>query len=686
MTLAKAHEFLMLDAMGAEQSKAPGQVNSFLGSVASGVFRVEGPPSKMAQSNRRLTVILAFHDASRVCLRIWIWSNHFAETSYYDRSSAATTSHYALRLRNKSRFLLEQMFAVEPLESLEVLIVQWQAVRSDTDASAAIALLHVMQGSRPKHVLPAILDALCSRTNPSALPSSRLSSQTVDLTAFNVSVFLQAYLESMEDDAVDEVWQDCVAFLRDVLANPLPYRQVMPMLLSLILLLAHKVSNTNFGEQKKMRRELADLFLRTLGAAFTTMPSGFFIEPASISGAANGETSDNFRRQQSLTLPAILARVVGELEVLLDTPDRITAAVNSISSSLLAPMFHTKSFPTNLLPEHLSLLLTMAKKSPTAKVWRKDLGEAFNDPRLFLSPFSMMRDYWLPVLHQWTLRDKERMSELLSRLTPPSSAGIMFGVGANAARLEADRRAQLNLRRIVALLLASPQDTWSSHLRDFDEKLVELFRATRSSSPSCAVKPELFMLCRALVLSLSPGNMSPLWPAINNGLQSALMSLLATDQGHQAFTNLGLLQACKLLDQLIALSPDEFQLHEWLYVSDTVDAVYQPSDVSASGLADQVAEALGTSSLEESQTLAPPVPSGEEVYTGARLLLDHGPDKSEDVKAMGRDDFARAVLRPFLSQLSIHAYEGVYGSERMDDDACRASVLQDVLDVRTIAE
>ena len=40
------------------------------------------------------------------------------------------------------------------------------------------------------------------------------------------------------------------------------------------------------------------------------------------------------------------------------------------------------------------------------------------------------------------------MPEIISRMAPPSSAGIMFGVGANAARLDADRKTQLNLRRM----------------------------------------------------------------------------------------------------------------------------------------------------------------------------------------------------------------------------------------------
>jgi hypothetical protein len=56
---------------------------------------------------------------------------------------------------------------------------------------------------------------------------------------------------------MDEIWQDCMLFLRDVLANPLPHRQILPTLLEFTAVIGQKVDNTNFGEQRKMRRELA---------------------------------------------------------------------------------------------------------------------------------------------------------------------------------------------------------------------------------------------------------------------------------------------------------------------------------------------------------------------------------------------------------------------------------------------
>ena len=690
MVLARAHECLVDDESTDATPKSSTQSRSVLGNMTSGVFKSEAQPTRNAQANSRLTVILTFQDAIKVSMKLWIWASHSSEIEGFDKASAATTTYNALKLRNRARYLLEQMFDSEPLESIEVLIFNWHYSATPIQASATLDLLHVMQGTRPKNVVPRILDSICSRTNPAALPAQRQSTQTVDLTSVDVTSFLFAYLHSIEDDATDEVWSDCMAFLRDVLSNPLPYRQVLPGLLSVILLLAQKLDNTNFGEQRKMRRELGDVFLRLLTATLTTMPSGYVLESGSSEAQEpfRNDTSHPTIERKSASLAAALVEIVPNLEVIMETSDRVLSAVNSMSSNLISPIIHAKSFPANANSEILALFLQIAKRAPFAKPWKRDLADAFNDPKLLATSAPHMEMAWYPLLHQWCLYDKERMPELLSRLSAPSSAGIMFGVGASAARLDADRKTQLNLRRICILLLCSPEDTFVMHLRNMEERLVELFEASSSSSPSSSVKAELFMLCRAIVLSTSAVNLSPMWPIINDNLQSALVSLLPSSSNSAIFGNLSLLQACKLLDLLIATSPEEFQLHEWLYVTDTIDAVYQPSPSwTPSALSDHVAEGLASEDHDDTNGMMLQTPISSSPSGTRRPLIDNGAISDvEDIKASTREDFARAFVRPFLSQLSLHAYEGVYGMDTPDIGACRRGLLEDILDLRTVVE
>ena len=78
-----------------------------------------------------------------------------------------------------------------------------------------------------------------------------------------------------------------------------------------------------------------------------------------------------------------------------------------------------------------------------------------------------------------------------------------------------------------------------------------------------------------------------------------------------------LLSACKLLDLLLVLQTEEFQMcvitlnysfsiltcsfsHQWIFVTDTVDAIYRPDAWSPEALLDQLAEIVGNLATSES--------------------------------------------------------------------------------------
>lgn len=272
--LARGHDRLLQDEMRAPTTKPAEQPQGFFGNMVSGVFTSETPQARSSTANNRLTVLLSFQDAVRICFKIWSWGQ---EGIVQDADSLASFTHTSLRMRNRARRLLEHLFAAEALECLETVVENWEKSRQNKNTSGDLVfkLLHVLDGSRPKHTIPAIFNAIYSRTNPTALDSSRKSTLTSSLSDSDLVTFLVEYAKSLEDDAMDEIWPDCMIFLKDLLANPFPHRQTLPSLLEFAAILGEKVDNTNFGEQKKMRRELGDLFLRLLTAIFTTRPMAF---------------------------------------------------------------------------------------------------------------------------------------------------------------------------------------------------------------------------------------------------------------------------------------------------------------------------------------------------------------------------------------------------------------------------
>ncbi|AEO53997.1 hypothetical protein MYCTH_2296009 [Thermothelomyces thermophilus ATCC 42464] len=724
--LARGHDRLLAEEARAQVVKSPDQPQGFFGNMVSGVFSSDAPQTRSATANDRLTVLLAFQDAVRMCFTIWSWTQG-SDAAGQDATSGASLNYTSLRMRNRARRLLEHLFAAETLECLETVIGIWRGALDSADASKAAEvfnLLPALDGSRPKHTIPALFNAIYSRTNPGVLDPSRRSTLTVELQDTDLVIFLVDYTRSLEDDTMDEIWQDCTAFLRDILANPFPHRQTLPSLLEFAAILGEKVDNTNFGEQRKMRRDLADLFLRLLTAIFTARPASFD-STGSSGGSGSEKRPSEVARHSSLRLPAeraddivgILSTIVPNLPKILVENDRILAAAAAISTNVIGPALRSKSFPDTISKSMLTLLHELSRLPNNQKAWKKDVSDAFNDPRFFGSNLALVHSDWLPLLKQWTVADKERMPELLSRLTPPTTAGIVFGVGATSARLEADRKTQLTLRRMATLILACGTDAFVVELPAIADKLTELLSATATSSPSSTTRAEAYMLVRALVLRTSAVHLAPLWPAVNAELHAALASVVAPDHSPASDTygNAAVLQACKLLDLLVCVAPDEFQLHEWLFVTDTIDAVYRPefggsssSGVGGSGggggggggggyqpvaLVDEVSEELGavglmmvgdapSSSMAAPSSSISPSPSS---WSGPRRPLLGTPGGiSDEVGLERKDELVAKVLRPFFGQLSIYAFESTYAMTPVDWDGCVALLVKDLFDERTI--
>ena len=334
----------------------------------------------------------------------------------------------------------------------------------------------------------------------------------------------------------------------------------------------------------------------------------------------------------------------------------------------------------------MKLMRELSRLPGNQKAWKRDVGEAFNDSRFFGMDMMLVKDDWLPILRQWTLADKERIPELIGRISAPTTAGIVFGVGATSARLEADRKTQLNLRRVAALVLSAAEDSFVADLPVILEKYVELLGATATSSPSSATRADLYLLTRALVLKTSPIQLSLLWPVVNTEIHAAISSVVAPDHSAASdiYTNRDILQACKLLDLLVCVAPDDFQLHEWLFITDTIDAVHRSSASQPVALVDELSEELGNTSAMSS--LQADIAGQLTATSGSRRrpLLGAG-GINDDVAMERKDELVAKILRPFFSQLSIYAFESTYSLGTLDREACVQGLLKDLFDERSIA-
>lgn len=257
--LARGHDQMLQDEGHAASARSPEQIQGFFGNMVSGVFTPETQRSKSTTANNRLTVLLCFKDAVRVSFSMWSWGDVGLGSSFPDTVASASFKYASVRLRNRARRILEHLLTAEALECLETLVNFWHRTGSSRDgsqSSTVLNLLHALEASRPKNTIPALFNAIYSRTNPNVLDPVRKSTLTSELSDISLATFLVTYTRSIEDDALDEIWTDCMTFLRDVLSNPLPHRQTLPLLLEFTAILGEKIGNTNFGEQRKMRRDI----------------------------------------------------------------------------------------------------------------------------------------------------------------------------------------------------------------------------------------------------------------------------------------------------------------------------------------------------------------------------------------------------------------------------------------------
>ncbi|KAK7421902.1 hypothetical protein QQX98_001896 [Neonectria punicea] len=689
--LARAHEQLLAEEARTQVMKGPDQPQSLFGSMVSGVFQTDAPQSR-AIANDRLTVHLAFQDAVRICYKIWTWGQG-EDSKKQDQSSSASFNYTSLRMRNRARRLLEHLFTAENLECLETVIDIWKDSMIDSRPSEVFNLLSALEASRPRHSIPALFNAIYSRSNPAAIEQARKSTMTISLQDSDLVVFLVEYARSLDDDAMDEIWQDCMLFLKDLLGNPFPHRQTLPNLLEFAAILGEKVDNTNFGEQKRMRRELGDTFLRLLAALFTTRPMAFS-DPLQSSGTQEKSAKSELVRRSTVNgagegpedIVSILASVVPNLPKILLEPDRVLSAAGTISTNVIGPSLRAKGFPDTFSKSTLLLLHELSRLQNNQKIWKKDVSDAFNDAKFFGMNLELAKDDWIPLLRQWTLTDKDRVPEIVSRINAPTTAGIVFGVGATSARLEADRKTQLNLRRIATLILAAAEDAFVADLTTIFDKLVELLAASATSSPSSTTRADIYMVVRALALKTSAIHLGMLWPVVNEEIHAAISSVVAPDNStvSDTYTNASILQACKLLDLLICVAPDDFQLHEWLFITDTIDAVYRSSTYQPVALVDEISEELGAvaaNSALQTESVAHLVAGG----SSRRPLLGPG-GISDDVSLERKDELVAKVLRPFFGQLSIFAFESTYAMGRLDREACISGLLKDIFDEWSIVK
>lgn len=239
----------------------------------------------------------------------------------------------------------------------------------------------------------------------------------------------------------------------------------------------------------------------------------------------------------------------------------------------------------------LDMLLELVKVSGSHKSWRREVYDSFND-NAFFSITAEEGYKWKLILKTFLANDKERIVEFISRISAATSSIL---------RSSRDQDRLINVRRLSFLVISGEVDQLVPNIASIKEKLMELGR-TAFIDP---IHGEILLLFRALMLRLSPIHMVSFLPIIISEIQTLLYQIL--DQaGIVSKEQLPLFfETCKVLDMMLVVQSEDFQLYspcsieligrqEWIFITDTIEAVYRSPNSHSSALVDRLAIRMGS--------------------------------------------------------------------------------------------
>jgi len=132
------------------------------------------------------------------------------------------------------------------------------------------------------------------------------------------------------------------------------------------------------------------------------------------------------------------------------------------------------------------------------------------------------------------------------------------------------------------------------------------------------------------------------------------------------------LAACKCLDTLLVLQTEEFQMHQWVFITDTIDAIYRPDNWHPEAVLDILAEIVSNLPVEESSNSL----HVESMFPSDSRIRKPLLGSLKQIESLRE-------LAPFLSNVSISTYESIYASSStIDWVAVEQSIMDDLFDGR----
>ncbi|KAK5672429.1 hypothetical protein QVD99_001192 [Batrachochytrium dendrobatidis] len=508
-------------------------------------------------------------------------------------------SSIAGQIRISVKWVVEAVYKTYPQQFMDAIIEVWfteveQAPKHESQIKhASLSLLELISECSQKTVVNVVTEAMRFQLpylylSASASLNRDKSKVIKPIPDLSLCAFLEYYIRSVASSTyLKESMPVLIAYFKEACVQASSIKYIFPQLLCLIDSIFEKLQGMTTAEDKRMRREAEEILQRVMDYCILIIGRAF--DQGSWRRVVTGDVTDSLFRDEksdtttvreldplgfvsmarSTTKPSedtliqetmvyFADKLIPNLTKLIQDNDRIVALSTNFTYYVTSPMLKSRHSMNKLfLNPVLDCICAFSQIPSSLKVCRKDLWEAFLDPRFFQLG-SLSSKKWQKIMHAVMASDKERLAELLARISTTSSTTLFV-----SREQELTNRAQM-LRRLSFTLYAAPKDFYLPYLPGIQEKIVEVFK-----NPYIILQLEGFFCLRILFCRISAKHMSNFWPMILSEL-IRVFSIYICDPALNKPDDLALLlAACKLVDILVMLGIEEFQWHQWLFITET---------------------------------------------------------------------------------------------------------------------
>ncbi|ETS64592.1 hypothetical protein PaG_01061 [Moesziomyces aphidis] len=568
--------------------------------------------------------------------------------------------------------------------TVEALLRCWQRARHDTRGAEAVVEVLAIVTPSAQILVTFLCDVLGTRMVRGDADRSRRTASSNSAGAVNdatLLLFFEQVLERMDPAEATQVWPVVIVLVKEFVASALARKVHVYPMLRILTALGEKLCLTAGMEERRTRRELQDNYAKLVDACI--LLSGRSLDASTWMRRSGREEDVGVEREADELARALAPEVSGVTEAInvflatralaalrkmqLDT-DRVQTLVANAVYYIAAPAARTRSEKLQVEPHVVALLSELVRMPGTVKAWRSTVGDLFGDARFFSMGVSSATR-WKPIVVALLTQDKERLADVLARVSTASTAANIF---ANR-ELEMVSRA-LSLRRLSFALFAGERDAFVVQLAQIQEKVVELLR----TAPSEVLQAEVYLCLRVVLVRFSARHLTSFWPVLMTELMRLYDGVASEPERFEQSADARqlVLSTLKLLDMLVLLQPDDFQINEWMFITDTIDAVYPSDDFHADTLLDALAATFSRDTAASSGKAA----TGSQHHQGGagagaaangqrRLQLG----EMRTISSLGE-------VVPFLHSVSQNAFEAHYSDAGVDVEHVEACLLRDMFD------